>query len=114
VTQMREVLQGLNVYPERMRANLDLTRGLIYSQRVLLALVSAGMSREDAYALVQGHSMAAWKGGPDLKSRLASDPSVGRVLSPEKLLACFDPAHFTRHVNQIFERVLGEPVAAGR
>jgi adenylosuccinate lyase len=114
VTQMREVLDGLNVYPERMRANLDLTRGLIYSQRVLLALVSAGMSREDAYALVQRHSMAAWKGGPDLAARMGSDPDVARVLSKDKLLQCFDPAHFTRHVNRIFERVLGEPVAAGR
>ncbi len=114
VTQMREVLEGLNVYPERMRANLDATRGLIYSQRVLLALVSAGMSREDAYAVVQGHSMAAWKGGPDLKARLASDPGVGRVLSQEKLFACFDPAHFTRHVSEIFERVLGDTVATGR
>ncbi len=113
VTQLREVLEGLNVYPERMRANLDLTRGLIYSQRVLLALVSAGMSREDAYALVQRHSMAAWKGGPDLAQRLGADPEAGRVLNKEKLLACFDPAHFTRHVNHIFERVLGEPVAAG-
>ncbi len=114
VSQLREVLEGLNVYPERMRANLDLTRGLIYSQRVLLALVSAGLSREDAYALVQRHSMAAWKGGPDLSARLASDADVTRVLTREKLLECFDPAHFTRHVNRIFERVLGEPIAASR
>ena len=114
VAQTREVLEGLSVYPERMRRNLDLTRGLVYSQRVLLALVSGGMSREDAYAVVQGHAMEAWRGGPDLKARLASDPAVSRVLSPEKLLACFDPAHFTRHVNRIFERILGEPVAASR
>jgi adenylosuccinate lyase len=112
--QLREVLEGLHVYPERMRANLDLTRGLIYSQRVLLALVEKGVSREDAYALVQRHAMAAWKGGPDLQVRLGSDPDVTRVLGREQLLACFDPAHFTRHVNHIFERVLGEPVAAGR
>jgi adenylosuccinate lyase len=112
--QMREVILGLNVYPERMRANLDLTRGLIYSQRVLLALVTAGMTREDAYAAVQKHSMAAWKGGPDLEARLAADPAVTTVLNRESLHACFDPAHFTRHVNQIFERVLGEPVAASR
>ena len=112
--QMREIILGLNVYPERMRANLDLTRGLIYSQRVLLALVAAGMTRELAYAAVQRHSMAAWKGGQDLESRLALDPAVTESLSRDSLHACFDPAHFTRHVNQIFERVLGEPVAAGR
>ena len=112
--QLREVLEGLNVYPDRMRANLQLTRGLIYSQRVLLALVEKGMSREDAYALVQRHAMAAWSGGPDLAERLSADSAVTRVLSKEKLLACFDPSHFTRHVNRIFERVLGEQVAAGR
>ncbi len=112
--QLREVLEGLNVYPERMRANLELTRGLIYSQRVLLALVEKGMSREDAYALVQRHAMAAWSGGPDLASRMKEDPEVTRVLGKEKLLACFDPSHFTRHVNKIFERSLGEPVAASR
>jgi adenylosuccinate lyase len=112
--QLREVLEMLHVYPERMRANLDRTRGLIYSQRVLLALVQAGMSREDAYAVVQRHSMAAWKDGPDLASRLSAESEVTKLLSKEKLLACFDPAHFTRHVNRIFERVLGEPVAAAR
>jgi adenylosuccinate lyase len=97
-----------------MRANLDLTRGLIYSQRVLLALIAAGMTREDAYTAVQRHSMAAWKGGADLEGRLASDPTVSGILSRESLHACFDPSHFTRHVNQIFERVLGEPIAASR
>jgi adenylosuccinate lyase len=112
--QMREVIQGLHVYPERMRANLDRTRGLIYSQRVLLALIAAGMTREDAYTAVQRHSMAAWKGGADLEGRLASDPTVSGILSRESLHACFDPSHFTRHVNQIFERVLGEPIAASR
>ena len=112
VSQMREILEGLHVYPERMRANLELTRGLIYSQRVLLALTTAGMAREEAYALVQRHAMDAWRSGPDLKTRLLSDPAVGRVLPKEKLNACFDPAHFTRHVKQIFDRVLGESVGA--
>ena len=112
--QLREVLEMLHVYPERMRSNLEMTRGLIYSQRALLALIQAGMSREDAYALVQRHAMAAWKGEPGLSERLASDAAVTRVLSQEKLVACFDPAHFTQHVNRIFERVLGEPVAAAR
>jgi adenylosuccinate lyase len=112
--QLRDVLEGLNVYPDRMRSNLEMTRGLIYSQRVLLALVEKGMSREDAYAVVQRHAMAAWRAEPDLASRLGGDPEVTRVLSKEKLLACFDPGTFTRHVNRIFERVLGAYVAAGR
>ncbi|MBI4364864.1 MAG: adenylosuccinate lyase [Candidatus Latescibacteria bacterium] len=114
VSQMREVLEGLKVDPERMKANLDLTRGLIYSQRVLLALVESGMSREEAYALVQRHAMDAWKDGPDLPTRLLEDPAVTRVLPREALMACFDPRYFIRHVNQIFERILGEPVASGR
>jgi adenylosuccinate lyase len=112
--QLRDVLEGLNVYPDRMRSNLEMTRGLIYSQRVLLALVEKGMSREDAYAVVQRHAMAAWRAEPDLASRLGGDPEVTRVLSKEKLLACFDPGTFTRHVNRIFERVLGAYVGAGR
>ena len=111
--QMREILSDLRIYPERMRANLEATRGLIYSQRVLLALTTAGMSREAAYAAVQGHAMEAWKGGPDLKSRLLSDPAVTKVLDRAQLEACFEPGYYLRHVERIFDRVLGAPVAAG-
>ena len=114
VSQMREVLAGLHVYPERMRSNLDRTRGLVYSQRVLLALTTAGLSREDAYAIVQRHAMAAWKEEPDLKARLLADPAVTAVLPRSKVEACFDPAHFIRHVNQIFDRILGASIAANR
>ena len=113
-SQLSEVLSGLRVYPERMRANLEMTRGLVYSQRVLLALTTAGMSRTDAYAIVQRHAMAAWKEAPDLKARLLADPAVERTLARTDLEACFDPSYFTRHVNRIFDRVLGASVAAGR
>ena len=113
-SQMREILSGLRVYPERMLANMNLTRGLIYSQRVLLALTTAGLPREEAYAIVQGHAMKAWKESPDLRARLAADPAVTKHLSPAELDACFDPAYFTRHVSQIFDRVLGASVAASR
>ena len=112
--QMREILEGLQVYPERMRANLDRTRGLVYSQRALLALTGAGLTREEAYAIVQRHAMAAWKEEPDLQARLLADPAVKRALAPEALARCFDPSYFLRHVNQIFDRVLGDPVAAAR
>jgi adenylosuccinate lyase len=111
-SQMREILEGLHVYPERMRANLDATRGLIYSQRALLALTKAGLSREEAYALVQRHAMAAWREAPGLRERLLADPAVQRVLSPAQVEACFDPSHFVRHVGRIFERVLGSEAAA--
>jgi adenylosuccinate lyase len=110
--QMREILAGLRVYPERMRANLEATRGLIYSQRVLLALTTAGLSREEAYAVVQRHAMAAWREAPGLKERLLGDPAVTKALRPEALEACFDASHFTRHVGRIFDRVLGAGTAA--
>ena len=112
--EMREILAGLHVYPERMRANLDRTRGLVYSQRVLLALTAGGLSRERAYAVVQGHAMEAWKGEPDLKTRLAADPEVTGVLGREALDRCFEPAHFLRHVGRIFERAMGGADAAHR
>jgi len=114
VSQMREILAGLHVYPDRMRANLDRTRGLVYSQRVLLALTTAGLSREEAYALVQRHAMEAWKAEPDLQSRLAADPAVTRVLDRDALERCFEPGHFLRHVDHIFDRVWGTAVAADR
>jgi len=112
--ELREIVSDLRVYPDRMRANLELTRGLIYSQRVLLALTTAGLSREAAYALVQRHAMEAWRREPDLMARLLADPEATRALPAADIEACFDPAHFLRHVNQIFDRVLGAEVAAGR
>ncbi len=111
-SQMREILEGLVVYPERMRANLESTRGLIYSQRALLALTTAGLAREDAYAIVQRHAMAAWREAPGLRERLLADPAVTRVLSREQVEACFDPAHFVRHVRAIFDRALAAEAAA--
>ena len=113
-SEMREILAGLRVDPDRMRANLELTRGLVYSQRALLALTGAGLSREEAYALVQRHAMAAWNEPPDLLSRLLADPAATRVLSADLIRRCFDPAFFLRHVSQIFDRVLGASVAASR
>ena len=114
LAQTVRILDGLRVYPERMRENLDRSYGLVYSQRVLLALTSAGMPRTDAYAIVQRHAMAAWNEAPDLKARLLADPAVERTLARADLEACFDPSYFTRNVNRIFDRVLGASVAAGR
>jgi adenylosuccinate lyase len=112
--EVRGILSDLRVYPERMGRNLEMTRGLVYSQRVLLALTTAGMTREEAYAVVQGHAMEAWRGDPDLKTRLAGDPRVTKVLDRPALDACFDPGYFLRNVNYIFDRVLGASVAAHR
>jgi adenylosuccinate lyase len=113
-SQMREVLTGLLVYPDRMRANLDRTRGLVYSQRVLLALTTAGLTRERAYAIVQRHAMAAWNGEPDLRTRLLGDEDVTSVLDRDSVERCFEAGHFLRHVNHIFDRVLGAALAPHR
>ncbi len=106
------VLEGLHVYPDNMRLNLERTGGLVFSQRVLLALVNAGLSREDAYRLVQGEAMAAWNdyGKPPgsaltFRERISANPEVTRYLSAEQLDDCFDPSHHLRHLDTIYERL---------
>jgi adenylosuccinate lyase len=105
LAEMREIVEDLVVYPERMRANFDLTGGLVYSQRVLLALVDAGMDRQAAYKLVQGYALAAWDGGTPFRAALEASPEVSAWLAPEQLAALFDPAEQLRHVDAVFARV---------
>jgi len=99
------IVTDLRVYPQRMKANLELSGGLISSQQVLLALVGKGMSREEAYRLVQGHALATWEEGGSFRARLEADPEVRRRLSPEELEACFDYRRHLRHVDAIFARL---------
>ena len=99
------VIENLLVYPEHMRANLDRLGGLVYSQRVLLALTQAGISREDAYRLVQQNAMQVWQHGGDFLSLLKADPEVSGKVDAETLDDCFDPGHHTKHVGNIFARV---------
>ncbi len=101
------VLDGLLVYPEAMAANLNKTRGLIYSQQSLLALTRAGMSREDAYALVQAAAMRCWAGEGDFLDLLAATPEVAAKIPREELAKFFDPKLFLSHVDAIFARVFG-------
>jgi adenylosuccinate lyase len=103
--ELTEVLEGLVVFPERMRENLEQGGGLVYSQAVLLALVEAGMPRDDAYRVVQGAAAAAWDRGRDFRAELGSNPEVARVLSPEELGALFDPARSLRHLDGVFDRL---------
>ncbi len=103
------VLDGLVLYPERMRANLEATRGLIYSSRVLLALVDTGITREDAYAIVQRNAMRVWddiqqaRSGPTYREALESDPEC--TLSAAQLDELFDPRAFLSRVGVVFERL---------
>ena len=103
--QMSGLIDQLVVYPERMRANLDLTGGLIYSQRVLLALVESGMDRQDAYALVQRCADAAWDGGGTFRSLLLGDPAVRAAFTDAEFDALFDPADQLRSIDGIFARL---------
>ncbi|MFN6355008.1 MAG: adenylosuccinate lyase [Cyanobacteriota bacterium] len=88
--EMTEVVRGLGVYPDNMSRNMNVYGGVVFSQRVLLALVAAGLSREEAYALVQRHAHEAWnREGGDFRANLAADPEVTSRLNPEELEACF-------------------------
>jgi adenylosuccinate lyase len=100
------IIEELIVYPDAIAANLARTGGLVYSQRVLLALVERGLSREQAYALVQRHAMAAWGGKGSFRELLLADPEVTAQLKPADFDRLFDPNYFTRHVDAIYQRVL--------
>lgn len=103
------IVRDLHVYPDNMQANLEKTRGLIYSQRVLLALVEKGLSREEAYEIVQGRAMEAWEQGSDFRQLIRQDPEVKKVLSGAELDQLFDPAYHVRYVDEIFKRLGIEP-----
>ncbi|MBU6445452.1 MAG: adenylosuccinate lyase [Alphaproteobacteria bacterium] len=102
------VVDKLLVYPERMKENLERTRGLVHSQRVLLALTQAGASREDSYRLVQRNAMRAWNGEGTLLDLLLADAEVAKALPREKLEALFDLEYHLKHVDTIFARVFGD------
>ena len=109
--RLTSILGNLTVYPDRMLENLNRTHGLIYSQRVLLALVDKGVKRDDAYAMVQRNAMKAWEGGQDFKTLLKSDPEIGRYLDESEIDALFDIAWHLKHVDTIFSRVFGDSIA---
>mgnify|MGYP000027956593 CR=1 FL=1 len=100
-----QVVEGMRVYPERMKANLHITCGLIFSQRVLLALMEKGLPRPVAYEIVQRNAMRAWEEGLPFRQLLGQDPQVSSLLRPEELDALFDLHYYLRYVDQIFRRV---------
>ena len=103
-----DLIDRLLVYPARMKKNLESTGGLIFSGQLLLDLAEAGMLREDAYRLVQGHAMRAWKEDLIFRDEVAKDASITKLLSPEKLARTFDYMRQLGNVDAIYERVLGE------
>lgn len=101
------LVDRLLVYPERMRRNLEMTRGLVFSGQLLLDLAAAGMLREQAYRLVQTHAMQAWEQEGDFRAAIESDPEIAAVLSPGKIAESFSLDRQLRNVDRIFTRVFG-------
>ena len=107
LARMTQVIEKLVVYPENMLKNLHKFKGLVMSQRVLLALTQSGLSREDSYRLVQRNAMKVWEQDKDFKTELLGDADVTAVLSAEEIEEKFDLGYHTKHVDTIFSRVFG-------
>lgn len=107
LARLTGVIDKLQIYPEKMRENLDQLHGLIHSQRVLLALTQKGVSREAAYRLVQRSAMRSWAEDTDFFDLLVADEEVMASLSEEELRNCFDIAHYTAQIDRLFARVFG-------
>ncbi|MGH7277375.1 MAG: lyase family protein [Candidatus Rokuibacteriota bacterium] len=99
------VVEGLQINPQRMQENIERSYGLIYSQRVLLALTESGLAGQAAYELVQTHAMRAWRERRSFFELLAGDPAFTDRISRDDLKRCFDPAWYVRHVDAVFRRV---------
>ncbi len=108
LARLTGLVDKLVIYPDNMLANMNKFRGLVMSQRVLLALTQAGVSREDSYKLVQRNAMKVWEEGKDFKTELLADADVLAALSAEEIEEKFDIGYHTKHVDTIFKRVFGE------
>ncbi|MEM9642428.1 MAG: adenylosuccinate lyase [Pseudomonadota bacterium] len=107
LSRLTGVIEKLVIYPDNMMRNMNKFRGLVHSQRVLLALTQSGVSREDAYRLVQRNAMRVWEDGADFKTELLADADVMLALSPKEIEDSFDLDYHTKHVDTIFGRVFG-------
>jgi len=102
-----DIVRGLTVHTERMRRNLESGRGLVFSGQLLLELTARGMRREDAYRIVQGHAMEAWKAEGDFRKRVSEDPEIRAVLKDAEIADVFRLERYLAHVDAIFNRVFG-------
>jgi adenylosuccinate lyase len=107
LAEMTDIFKSLVVHEERMKANIDITRGLIFSQRVLLALTDKKVARPRAYELVQRNSLRVWRDNLGLKELLLGDADVRAMLTPEEIEACFSLDVYLEKIDYIFEKVLG-------
>jgi adenylosuccinate lyase len=107
LARMTRILDGLLVYPERMAQNMAITQGLVYSQAVLLALTRAGLTRDEAYTIVQRNAMRTWAGEGEFRELLSDDKALTAVLESAQLDQCFEPERYLSHVDEIYRRVFG-------
>jgi adenylosuccinate lyase len=107
LSRLTQVVDKLVIYPDNMLANMNKFRGLVMSQRVLLALTQKGVTREDAYVFVQRNAMRVWEQGADFKTELLGDDDVRAVMSAEEIEDKFDFGYHTKNVDKIFARVFG-------
>jgi adenylosuccinate lyase len=108
LNRLTQLIAQLRVYPENMRANLEKTQGIIFSQKVLLELAKKGFSRAKAYQIVQRNAMACWEQQGEFKELLWTDPDIQRVFSREELDRCFDLNYYLRYQEEVFRRVFSE------
>jgi adenylosuccinate lyase len=107
LARITDVIKHLVVYPAHMKRNLNLTGGLVYSQRLLLRLIEKGAQRKESYEAVQRNAMASWKGAEPLQELVGKDPFVTKHLTATEIRSCFDPKYYLRHLDKIFRRVFG-------
>lgn len=105
LARVTDLIRDLVVYPDRMKRNLELTGGLVYSQRLLLTLVEKGAQRKESYEAVQRNAMASWRGAGRLQELVGKDPFISRHLKQSEIASCFNPQYYLRHLDQIFRRV---------
>jgi adenylosuccinate lyase len=108
LNRLTSIIKNLIVYPEKMKANLEKMGGLIYSEAILLLLTKKGLSREEAYGVVQRNAMRVWEEGGDFKTLLSQDEVIKRLFTPEEVDAAFDVRGHLKHVDDIFRRVFGD------
>lgn len=108
LAEIMDIIKNWNVFPEKMKENIALTQGLIFSQKLLLTLMKKDLPRDKAYHLVQKNSLAAWKSHLDFKEIIQSDPEIKKILSPEEIEECFSLDPYLEKIDYIFERVLSD------
>ncbi|MEA3560414.1 MAG: adenylosuccinate lyase [Candidatus Omnitrophota bacterium] len=105
LNKMIRVIKGLSVYPENMQHNLNQTKGLIFSERLMLELINKGLSRERAYRIIQRNAMKVWRESTDYKKQLLADKELGRYLKPAEISACFDLSYHTKNIDWIYKKL---------